>query len=119
MTCSPAAAAPATSRSSRRANWASKLAEQPYFIMFYAPWCGHCKQLAPKLKGAAKKAKGLGFGIGAVDVEPNPSIQSMFPDIKGFPSLKYVNHPKGKKSIDYNGPRGRRRRIAMDEGHLC
>ena len=20
-------------------NWASKLAEQPYFIMFYAPWC--------------------------------------------------------------------------------
>jgi len=87
------------------ANWASKLAEQPYFIMFYAPWCGHCKTLAPKLKNAAKKAKGLGFGIAAVDVEPNQSIQQMFPDIKGFPSLKYVNHPKGKKSIDYNGAR--------------
>ncbi|EGB12880.1 hypothetical protein AURANDRAFT_18669, partial [Aureococcus anophagefferens] len=89
------------------ANWAAKLGEEPHFVMFYAPWCGHCKQLAPKMKVAAKKLKGSGVGIGAVDVEPNSGIQAMFPDIRGFPSLKYVRSGKNsaKTAIDYNGPR--------------
>ena len=88
-------------------NWASKLGEEPHFVMFYAPWCGHCKVLAPKMKAVAKKLKGSGVGIGAVDVEPNQGIQQMFPDIRGFPSLKYVRSGKNsaKTAIDYNGPR--------------
>ncbi|KAH8052721.1 hypothetical protein JL721_10845 [Aureococcus anophagefferens] len=59
------------------------------------------------MKVAAKKLKGSGVGIGAVDVEPNSGIQAMFPDIRGFPSLKYVRSGKNsaKTAIDYNGPR--------------
>ena len=89
------------------ANWAAKLGEEPHFVMFYAPWCGHRKQLAPKLKSAAKKLKGSGVGIAGCDVETAPAVQQMFSDIRGFPSLKYVRSGKNsaKTAIDYNGPR--------------
>ena len=77
----------------------------PHFVMFYAPWCGHCKQLAPKLKKAAKALEGSGVKIGAVDVEPNPKVQAKFPDIRGFPTLKFLPSNNPKKAIDYNGAR--------------
>ncbi|KAJ8601063.1 hypothetical protein CTAYLR_004496 [Chrysophaeum taylorii] len=87
------------------ANWGSALATTPHFVMFYAPWCGHCKSLAPKLKAAGKELEKAGVKVGAVDVEPNPRIQALFPDIRGFPTLKFVKAAKGSSSVDYNGPR--------------
>jgi len=85
-------------------NFDVKLAE-PHFVMFYAPWCGHCKQLAPKLKKAAKELADMGIKVGAVDVEPNPSVQGKFPDIRGFPTLKFLPSSNTKKAVDYNGAR--------------
>ncbi|EME44332.1 hypothetical protein DOTSEDRAFT_71986 [Dothistroma septosporum NZE10] len=77
-------------------------------VEFYAPWCGHCKNLQPAYEKAAKSLAGLAR-VAAVncDEETNkPLCGSM--GVQGFPTLKIVKPGKkpGKPIVeDYNGPR--------------
>jgi protein disulfide-isomerase A1 len=72
-------------------------------VEFYAPWCGHCKTLAPKYEAAAKQLAHLSgkLTIAKVDSTENevPGVQ-----IQGFPTLKYwkAGNPT---PIDYDGER--------------
>jgi protein disulfide-isomerase A6 len=75
-------------------------------VEFYAPWCGHCKSLAPtyeKLGTAFKNDKHVVIAKMDADEAQNKDIASKY-DVSGFPTLKWF--PKDNKAgTDYNSGR--------------
>ncbi|CAD5117400.1 DgyrCDS6173 [Dimorphilus gyrociliatus] len=73
-----------------------------WIIEFYAPWCGHCQQLAPEYKKAATALKGIAK-VGAVDMDKHQSVGGPY-NVRGFPTIKVFGANKNSPS-DYNGAR--------------
>ena len=72
-------------------------------VEFYAPWCGHCKALAPKYDQLAEELKNVkGLVIAKVDATAN-EIEGV--QIKGFPTLKFFKNGSKRQPIDYSGER--------------
>jgi len=78
-------------------------------VEFYAPWCGHCKTLAPKyeeLGGIFSSEKEVVIAKIDCDAEGNNVFASKY-GVSGFPTLKWF--PKGRKNDKeeegYNGER--------------
>jgi len=73
-------------------------------VEFYAPWCGHCKSLAPKYEAVGSVFAGDSeVVVGKVDATEEQEIASRF-DISGYPTLKYF--PAGSSTPeDYQGGR--------------
>lgn len=40
-----------------------------WFVEFYAPWCGHCKSLAPHWGRLATEVKNRNIKVGKVDCD--------------------------------------------------
>lgn len=77
--------------------------EKDVFIEFYAPWCGHCKSLAPTWEELGKKLKNEpGVDIVKLDATAN-DIPDLF-TVHGFPTLYWF--PKDTKTpVKYEGSR--------------
>ncbi|KAM9944293.1 hypothetical protein ACTFIT_008981 [Dictyostelium discoideum] len=76
-----------------------------WLVEFFAPWCGHCKRLAPVYEELAQlynvDIENSKVKIAQVNCVDNQSVCSKY-EIKGYPTIKYFSEGEIK---DYRGSR--------------
>ena len=81
---------------------------KPAIVLFYAPWCGHCKAIHPEYEKLGKSIGGA-VRVAAVDCDQHKDIGGKY-GIQGFPTLKLFGQAdagknKVKGPTDYQGER--------------
>ncbi|KAI2492486.1 intramolecular oxidoreductase [Fragilaria crotonensis] len=79
-----------------------------FLIKFFAPWCGHCKKLAPILEEVAPLVKGK-MAIGTVDCTTQKPLCAEY-NVKSYPTIKFY---RDGKFFDYPGGRTKEKIIGF------
>ncbi|RWS20282.1 Protein disulfide-isomerase A6-like protein, partial [Leptotrombidium deliense] len=77
--------------------------DEMWLVEFFAPWCGHCKNLEPHWKKAASELEGK-VKLGALDATVHTVTASKY-GIQGFPTIKFFRAGKKGDPEDYDGGR--------------
>lgn len=90
-------------------NFQRKVLDNPEvgMVAFVAPWCGHCKQLLPEWREAARLLEGEGCYLGVVDATVETGLASQY-QVQGYPTIKIFPGGGNKSPSDaseYDGGR--------------
>jgi protein disulfide-isomerase A1 len=79
--------------------------DKDVLVEFYAPWCGHCKALAPKYEELGQLYASDELSKLVTIAKVDATANDVPDEIQGFPTIKLF--PAGKKDapVDYSGSR--------------
>lgn len=86
-------------------NFGEEIPKKHHFVMFYAPWCGHCQRLAPTWEQLAEMLNedDSNIRIDKIDCTTDAKICSE-QDVTGYPTLKFFKIG-GEEAVRFKGTR--------------
>ncbi|KAG5489874.1 hypothetical protein GH5_00757 [Leishmania sp. Ghana 2012 LV757] len=88
---------------------------QNVMLLFYAPWCGHCKKLHPDYEKVAKSLESENVIVAKIDATANDFDREKF-QVTGFPTMFFI--PAGKSPMMYEGGRSADEIKAFVKSHM-